>query len=163
MNLSTIYLRLRFISILGGPLQHLFPLLDMVWEHLLFRIQFMSSVNNGNISVSLTVRPTQWPCYSFYRRNWWLCQSWHNPSLQPLHWHLDRGWSVDWTQSQPRIHYSCRHFSIRWHLLLNSSLNWNIVHLFSLSAPQDPKMNIAYNNLYLIWFDKLEMNKGSEK
>ena len=35
------------------------------------------------------------------------------------------------------------------------------VYLFSFSTPQDPKMNIVYN-LYLIWFDKLEINKGSD-
>ena len=79
-----LYLQLRFISILSGPLLHLFPLLDMLWQHPPFRIQFMSPVNNGNNSLSLTVRPTQWPCFSFYRRLGWRYLLWHNPSLQPL-------------------------------------------------------------------------------
>ena len=64
----TIYLQLRFISILSGPLLHLFPLLELLLQHSLFRIQFMSPVNNGNISLSLTVRPTPRLCFSFYRR-----------------------------------------------------------------------------------------------
>ena len=149
--------QLRFISsVVSGPLQKLSPLLDRVWEHLLFRIQFLSPVDNWNISL---LRPTQWPFFSFYRRTWqrlWERLFWHNPSLQPLHWHMDQGWTVDWSQKLSGLNYSCRYFPIQWHLLLNSSLNWNIVHLFSLSAPQDPKMNIAYNNLYLIQFDKLK-------
>ena len=127
-GIDPLYLQLRFISsVVSGPLLHLFPLLDGVWEHPLLNILFMSRVNNGNISLSLTVRPTLRLSFSFYRRIWWR-SSWQNPSLQPLNWHLDRSWTVDWTQVFSSINYRCRHISIQWHLQFDNNTYYYYYH-----------------------------------